>query len=244
MSFRTVVVRHRWQNDARGGIIPSTIGARLGWYCCVGQRRFGRAFLDFHGKPRTWGTLRRACISEPRDATTLVREFRPLGFAASDRRDQSAATRGALCTCVKLTRSSSLSLSSSISPLVHPRSPVSFARSSLYAPVIQHDGGCVYPALPLPFLFVSVTLSRSLSPLSPRTPSLSAVHFLPRTERISSVLSRRILSLPPLPLFTCSFGYASLPRFGCKGSRVAKRCHFYVVLLSASTKGGRTLDNI
>lgn len=127
----------------------------------------GRAFLDFHGKPRTWG-LRCACISEPRDATTLVREFRPFGFAASDRRDQSAATRGALCTCVEL-RSSSMSLSlslSSISAPVHPRPPISFSRSSLYAPVIQHDGGCVYPALPLlPFLFVFVTLARSLSPL-------------------------------------------------------------------------------
>lgn len=128
----------------------------------------GRAFLDFHGKPRTWG-LRCACISEPRDATTLVREFRPFGFAASDRRDQSAATRGALCTCVELRSSSmslSLSLSSSISAPVHPRPPISFSRSSLYAPVIQHDGGCVYPALPLlPFLFVFVTLARSLSPL-------------------------------------------------------------------------------
>ena len=160
----------------------------------VGLAARSSIFMENRGP---WGTLRRACISEPRDATTLVREFRPLGFAASDRRDQSAATRGALCTCVKLTRSSSLPLSLSLSLFyLSPCTPAFSALLRSFLSLRPRDPTRRWLRISSPPSSFSLCLrhasSLSFASLSPRTPSLSAVHFLPRTERISSVLSRRV----------------------------------------------------
>lgn len=110
------------------------------------------------------------CYLLTRDATTLIREFRPLGFAASERRrrDQSAATRGALCTCVKLRRSLlSFALVLCLrftEPLSSPF--VSVFSLPLFTPPCDptpRDGGCVYSALPTftlsPLFFLSFSFT-------------------------------------------------------------------------------------
>lgn len=194
----------------------------------------GRAFLDFHGKPRTWG-LRCACISEPRDATTLVREFRPFGFAASDRRDQSAATRGALCTCVEL-RSSSMSLSLSLFFYLCPCTPASADLLLSLLSLRPRDPTRRWLRISSPpsssfSLCLRHACSLSFSALLPRLPRL--LYTFSREQRISSALSmNRILSLL---LFTRSFAIyvpPSIRLWKDRGLRTA-----VTLLLSASTKG-------
>lgn len=196
-ALAAITVRHRnTGDDSRGGIVTS-IYPRF-YDCRVGRRRFGRALLDFHGKPRALGTLRCAwynCTERCDHSGPRILVSQP---------PTGAATRGALCTCVNprfasshsvshslavaLTRgplatrgslSRSISLSLSLSP--------SIACQLLYAPVIQHDdGGCVYPSLsPRSLFFVPVTLSLSLSPCfssslsRASSPCRSRPHFLP-----------------------------------------------------------------
>lgn len=177
--------------------------------------------------------MRCACISEPRDATTLVREFRPFGFAASDRRDQSAATRGALCTCVEL-RSSSMSLS-----VFFYLCPCTPASADLLLSLLS-----LRPRDPTPrWLRISSPPSSSFSLCLRHACSLSFSHLLPRLpcllytfsreQRISSALPmNRILSLL---LFTRSFAMyvpPSIRLWKDRGLRTA-----VTLLLSASTKG-------
>lgn len=84
-ALAVITVRHR-RDDSRGGIV--TI------YDWVGRRRFGRAFLDFHGKPRALGTLRCAwynCTERCDHSGPRILVSQP---------PTGAATRGALCTCV------------------------------------------------------------------------------------------------------------------------------------------------
>lgn len=191
----------------------------------VGRAARSSIFME---KPRAWTALS-VCISEARDATTLIREFRPLGFAASDRRrrDQSAATRGALCTCVKRLLLYPFSL-------LHPRPsflllwlPCLLPRSlthpcsSLYSPVIQHDGGCVHARASPPT--TSSSTSSTISPFPFLT--LSPIHI-----HIPCRFPLSLFSLPPCLL---SLGSVLRRIEGCTAQRSA-----VTLFLSASTKGG------
>ena len=175
------------------------------------------------------------CISEARDATTLIREFRPLGFAASDRRrrDQSAATRGALCTCVKRLLLYPLSLLHPCPsflflwlPCLLPRS-LTRPCSSLYSPVIQHDGGCVYAIASPPTTSSSSTSSSTISPFPFLTLSPIHIHIPCRFPLSLS------LSLLSFPLCFLSLGSVLRRIEGCTAQRSA-----VTLFLSASTKGG------
>lgn len=219
--------RRRSTRDSAGTVALASVGWAARSSIFMENRRPGacaaRVYLNREMRP-LWSANSGRSVSQP-----------PTGGTRAPRREAPCAH--ALSYALRLCLS--LSLSSSISAPVHPRPPISFSRSSLYAPVIQHDGGCVYPALPLlPFLFVFVTLARSLSlPCLPS--SLSALHFLPRTENL---LCSADESYPIVAAFHSLVCYVrpSLDSI-MEGSRVANRCHAASFCVN---KGTRTLDNI
>ena len=198
---------------------------QLRWPASGGPRvpRFSWKTADLGLALRVYIWTERCDHSGPRIPAVRFRSLRPAGPERRDARRPVHMRWATLFVYVSL----SLSLSSSISAPVHPRPPISFSRSSLYAPVIQHDGGCVYPALPLlPFLFVFVTLARSLSPLCFLV--FLVCFTLSPANRESPLLCRWIVS------YRCCFSlarllYTSLPRFDygrIEGCEPLSRCFF------------------
>ena len=146
-ALAAITVRHRnTGDDSRGGIVTS-IYPRF-YDCRVGRRRFGRALLDFHGKPRALGTLRCAwynCTERCDHSGPRILVSQP---------PTGAATRGALCTCVNPRFASSHSVSLSLAVAL-TRGPLA-TRGSLSRSIS---------------LSLSLSVYRVSAPLRPRDPT-------------------------------------------------------------------------